>query len=182
MAAINKGIALGATNLQVAYYSRGEIEDDSGHYAQAYRDYKQALMIKPDYAPAQRQLERFKVVPPEHANAVIMRGAVCRLRCSPAACRRPRTRWWRWWAPVLAHDCFVMAKAGVDPRGARRHLQPWRWRKRRSMPAPRAGTYVNRGVMKVALGHIDDAMSDYDRALAINPGTWAMVMSTAARR
>jgi tetratricopeptide (TPR) repeat protein len=63
MAAINKGIALGATSLQVAYYSRGEIEDDAGHYAQAYRDYRHALMIKPDYAPAQRQLERFKVVP-----------------------------------------------------------------------------------------------------------------------
>ncbi len=63
MAAISQGIALGATNLQVAYYSRGEIEDDAGHYAQAYRDYKQALMIKPDYAPAQRQLARFKVVP-----------------------------------------------------------------------------------------------------------------------
>ena len=63
MAAISKGIALGATNLQVAYYSRGEIEDDAGHYAQAYRDYRQALMIKPDYGPAQRQLERFKVVP-----------------------------------------------------------------------------------------------------------------------
>lgn len=63
MAAINKGIALGATSLQVAYYSRGEIEDDAGHYAQAYRDYRQALAIKPDYGPAQRQLERFKVVP-----------------------------------------------------------------------------------------------------------------------
>lgn len=63
MAAISQGIALGATNLQVAYYSRGEIEDDAGHYAQAYRDYRQALMIKPDYGPAQRQLERFKVVP-----------------------------------------------------------------------------------------------------------------------
>jgi tetratricopeptide (TPR) repeat protein len=63
MAAINKGISLGATSLQVAYYSRGEIEDDAGHYAQAYRDYSQALKIKPDYAPAQRQLERFKVVP-----------------------------------------------------------------------------------------------------------------------
>ena len=63
MEAISKGIALGATNLQVAYYSRGEIEDDAGHYAQAYRDYRQALMIKPDYAPAQRQLERFKLVP-----------------------------------------------------------------------------------------------------------------------
>ena len=63
LASISKGIALGATNLQVAYYSRGEIEDDAGHYAQAYRDYRQALMIKPDYGPAQRQLERFKVVP-----------------------------------------------------------------------------------------------------------------------
>lgn len=63
MAAINQGIALGATNLQVAYYTRGEIEDDAGHYAQAYRDYKKALTIKPDYAPALRQIERFKVVP-----------------------------------------------------------------------------------------------------------------------
>jgi len=63
MTAINQGIALGATNLQVAYYTRGEVEDDAGHYAQAYRDYKQALLVKPDYAPAQRQLERFKVVP-----------------------------------------------------------------------------------------------------------------------
>jgi tetratricopeptide (TPR) repeat protein len=63
LAAVNQGIALGAANLQVAYYSRGEIEEDSGHFAQAYRDYKQALMIKPDYAAAQRQLERFKVVP-----------------------------------------------------------------------------------------------------------------------
>jgi len=63
MAAINQGIALGATNLQVAYYSRAMIADDAGHYAQAYRDYRQALKIKPDYGPAQRQLERFKVVP-----------------------------------------------------------------------------------------------------------------------
>ena len=63
LAAINQGIALGASNLQVAYYIRGEIEDDAGHYAQAYRDYKQALAIKPDYAPAQGQLARFKVTP-----------------------------------------------------------------------------------------------------------------------
>ncbi|HEX4106381.1 MAG TPA: hypothetical protein VHX92_09140 [Rhizomicrobium sp.] len=63
LAAVNQGIALGATNLQIAYYSRGEIEDDAGQYAAAYRDYRQALAIKPDYAPAQRQLARFKVVP-----------------------------------------------------------------------------------------------------------------------
>lgn len=63
LAAINQGIALGATNLQIAYYSRGEIEDDAGQYDAAYRDYRQALAIKPDYAPAERQLARFKVVP-----------------------------------------------------------------------------------------------------------------------
>jgi tetratricopeptide (TPR) repeat protein len=67
MAAVNQGIALGATSLQVAYYSRAMIADDAGDYAQAYRDYRQALRIKPDYAPAQRQLERFKVVPKETA-------------------------------------------------------------------------------------------------------------------
>jgi tetratricopeptide (TPR) repeat protein len=63
LAAVNQGIALGATNLQIAYYSRGEIEDDAGQYDAAYRDYRQALAIKPDYAPAQRQLARFKVLP-----------------------------------------------------------------------------------------------------------------------
>lgn len=65
LAAINEGIALGATNLQLAYYSRGEIEDDAGQYDAAYRDYRQALAIKPDFSPAQRQLARFKVVPAE---------------------------------------------------------------------------------------------------------------------
>jgi tetratricopeptide (TPR) repeat protein len=63
LAAINQGIAMGARNLHVAYYSRGEIEEDAGRFALAYRDYKRALVIKPDYAPALRQLERFKVVP-----------------------------------------------------------------------------------------------------------------------
>jgi tetratricopeptide (TPR) repeat protein len=63
MAAISQGIALGAANLQIAYYARGEIEDDAGRYAQAYRDYRQALRIKPGYAPAERELVRFKAVP-----------------------------------------------------------------------------------------------------------------------
>ena len=63
IAAINQGIALGAANLQIAYYARGVIEDDAGHYAQAYRDYRQALRIKPGYQPAEREMARFKVVP-----------------------------------------------------------------------------------------------------------------------
>jgi tetratricopeptide (TPR) repeat protein len=67
MAAINQGIALGATNLHVAYYVRGEIEDDAGQYTLAYRDYRQALRIKPGYAPAESQLTRFKAVPAKKA-------------------------------------------------------------------------------------------------------------------
>jgi tetratricopeptide (TPR) repeat protein len=63
MEAISKGIALGATNLQLAYYIRGEIQDDAGHYAQAYSDYSEALKIKPGFEPAIRQLTRFRVVP-----------------------------------------------------------------------------------------------------------------------
>lgn len=63
MAAISKGIAMGAANLQIAYYARGMIEDDAGHYAQAYRDYRQAVTIRPGYGPAQRELARFKTVP-----------------------------------------------------------------------------------------------------------------------
>jgi len=69
MAAINQGIALGATNLHVAYYVRGEIEDDAGQYVQAYRDYRQALRIKPGYGPAESQLTRFKTVPANKAES-----------------------------------------------------------------------------------------------------------------
>ena len=63
MAAISQGIALGGTNLQMAYYARAEIEDDAGRYAEAYRDYKEALTVKPDFAPAKREIARFKVEP-----------------------------------------------------------------------------------------------------------------------
>ena len=59
---IAQGIALGASNLHVAYYSRAVIEEESGDVKAAYRDYKQALAIKPDFAPAIRELSRFRVV------------------------------------------------------------------------------------------------------------------------
>jgi len=68
----------------------------------------------------------------------------------------------------LAHDCFLIAKAGNDAaRGiatcdealAEGALDP----------GQRAGTYINRAVMKVALGHVDDAMRDYDEGIAIKP-------------
>jgi tetratricopeptide (TPR) repeat protein len=59
---VAQGMALGATNMHAAYFSRAVIEEESGDVRAAYRDYKQALAIKPDYWAAQRELARFKVV------------------------------------------------------------------------------------------------------------------------
>jgi tetratricopeptide (TPR) repeat protein len=61
---IAQGLALNASNLHAAYYSRGVIEEESGDVKAAYRDYNQALAIKPDFAPASRELSRFKRVTP----------------------------------------------------------------------------------------------------------------------
>jgi len=60
---ISQGLALGARNLHVAYYTSGLIAEESGDLTSAYQDYKQALALKPDFAPASRELARFKVVP-----------------------------------------------------------------------------------------------------------------------
>jgi tetratricopeptide (TPR) repeat protein len=59
---IAQGIALNATNLHAAYYTRAVIEEESGDVKAAYRDYKTALAIKPDFAAASRELARFRVV------------------------------------------------------------------------------------------------------------------------
>jgi tetratricopeptide (TPR) repeat protein len=69
----------------------------------------------------------------------------------------------------MAHDCFIAAKAGTDLRGGiatcdlalAEELLDAR---------SRAATYVNRGVMKAALGHADQALADYDSGLAVFPG------------
>ena len=68
----------------------------------------------------------------------------------------------------LAHDCFVMAKAGTDPRGTIATCTMALQEEALDTHA-RAGTHVNRGVMEVALGRIDEAMADYDEALTLNP-------------
>lgn len=59
---IEQGLALNANNLHVAYFNRAVIEEESGDVNAAYRDYKQAVAIKPDFEPALRELSRFKVV------------------------------------------------------------------------------------------------------------------------
>ena len=68
----------------------------------------------------------------------------------------------------LAHDCFVMAKAGVDPRAAIVTCTQALEEEALDTRA-RAGTHINRGVMEVAQGRIDDAMADYDKGLTLNP-------------
>jgi tetratricopeptide (TPR) repeat protein len=63
---ISQGMALGASNLHVAYYTSGLIAEENGDLTLAYQNYKQALALKPDFAPASRELARFKLVPRFH--------------------------------------------------------------------------------------------------------------------
>jgi len=69
----------------------------------------------------------------------------------------------------MAHDCFIVAKAGKDPRGGIA-ICNMALAEEALDAHSRAGTYVNRGVMKVALGRVDDAMADYNSGLALYPG------------
>jgi tetratricopeptide (TPR) repeat protein len=57
----NKGIGLGAGNVVVGYYARAVAEEMLGDVVGAYHDYKQALVLKPDFTPAVNQLTRFRV-------------------------------------------------------------------------------------------------------------------------
>ena len=59
---LNKGIALGPHRPQVAYYDRAIIYEQRGDIRSAYYDYKKALEIAPDFAPAAEELKRFRVV------------------------------------------------------------------------------------------------------------------------
>lgn len=59
---IDKGIALGANRLQIAYYDRGIVDEALGNVRGAYEDYKKATEIEPDFQLAVSQLSRFKVV------------------------------------------------------------------------------------------------------------------------
>ncbi|HWY61441.1 MAG TPA: hypothetical protein VNW15_06025 [Rhizomicrobium sp.] len=68
----------------------------------------------------------------------------------------------------LAHDCYLMAKAGVDPVNGIATCSSALENQALSAH-DRAGTYVNRGAIKVALGRIDDAMNDYNTGIAIFP-------------
>lgn len=57
----DKAIELHATPLEVAYFNRAVAEEGLGEIKAAYEDYKQALVVKPDFQPAKDELTRFKV-------------------------------------------------------------------------------------------------------------------------
>jgi tetratricopeptide (TPR) repeat protein len=59
---INKGIALGSSRLEIAYYDLGMAEDGLGDVRAAYFAYKKATEIEPGFTLASSQLSRFKVV------------------------------------------------------------------------------------------------------------------------
>jgi lipoprotein NlpI len=66
----------------------------------------------------------------------------------------------------LAHDCYMMAKAGINNEesvatcdGALANAP--------LSPHDRAGTLVNRGAIEIAMGRISSAMNDYNQGIAI---------------
>jgi tetratricopeptide (TPR) repeat protein len=68
----------------------------------------------------------------------------------------------------MAHDCFIAAKAGSDPRGGITICNMALEEEALDVHS-RAGTYVNRAVMKMALGRVNEAMSDYNSGLTLYP-------------
>ncbi len=57
-----QAIVLGAPNLHVAYFNRGEAQEALGNVAAAYHDYRKAQELAPDFAPAAQELARFTVI------------------------------------------------------------------------------------------------------------------------
>jgi len=68
LADIDKGIALNANKLEIAYYDRAIVNEALGNVRDAYFDYKKASELRPDFALANEQLLRFKVVRKASAN------------------------------------------------------------------------------------------------------------------
>jgi tetratricopeptide (TPR) repeat protein len=62
LADLNKGISLEPHRPQIAYYDRAIVNEHNGDIRGAYEDYKKALDIAPDFAPAGQELKRFRVV------------------------------------------------------------------------------------------------------------------------
>jgi tetratricopeptide (TPR) repeat protein len=55
-------LALGMAGAHLAYFNRAVAQEKSGNLRAAYLDYRQALTLAPDFAPARHELARFHVV------------------------------------------------------------------------------------------------------------------------
>ena len=60
---IDRGLALGPTQPEKAYFNRGLAHEGIGDTRGAYFDYKKAADLNPNFAPAARELLRFHVEP-----------------------------------------------------------------------------------------------------------------------
>ncbi len=68
----------------------------------------------------------------------------------------------------LAADCYQMAKAGINTEESVATCDS-ALQNAPLDPHDRAGTYVNRGAIEVAMGRIPAAMDDYNRGISIKP-------------
>jgi len=68
----------------------------------------------------------------------------------------------------LAEDCYLMAKAGINDEVSIATCDS-ALENAPLDPHDRAGTFVNRGAIEVAMGRVSQAMDDYNRGIAIKP-------------
>jgi lipoprotein NlpI len=68
----------------------------------------------------------------------------------------------------LAHDCYTMAKAGINNEESVATCDS-ALENAPLNPHDRAGTFVNRGAIEIAMGRVSAAMNDYNRGIAIKP-------------
>src|SRR5580704_14791408 len=68
----------------------------------------------------------------------------------------------------LAHDCYIAAKTGADPVAGIATCDSALQNEALSTH-DRAGTFVNRGTMEIALNRVPKAMDDYNEGIQIMP-------------
>ncbi|MGZ8362728.1 MAG: tetratricopeptide repeat protein [Caulobacteraceae bacterium] len=66
VAAIDRGLALGATQPEKAYFNRALAKERLGDVKGAYLDFAEAARLAPAWAAPQRELARFTVTRPAH--------------------------------------------------------------------------------------------------------------------
>lgn len=59
---IDKGLSLGTKQPEIAYFDRAMADEGLGNLRAAYDDYRQALIVAPDFTRASDELKRFKII------------------------------------------------------------------------------------------------------------------------